>query len=310
MKVKISGFYDEASGKLDKQLALIKKLGEKYICPRSVDGKNIAEFTADEFIRDIKPKLDNAGVLVSSLGSPIGKVGIDDEEGFARQKLQLAQLIKIAQAVNCRYIRIFSFFYGEADPSQCRDKVISRLKEFLEIAAGSGVKLMHENEKKVYGDTPERVMELYNALKGENFALCFDASNYVQCGIDPASAFDTLQPYTDYYHIKDCSKYNVEVPVGTGKGCYEYILARLAQSGYEGFMTMEPHTLKYAILKPFVCFVPFMPLIMRDFYRAFRLIDKAMGVSFFKCVSRERVFIWQHERLKKMLEAASNSQNA
>ena len=50
MKVTISGFYDEVSLKLDKQIALLNELGEKYMCPRMLDGKNIADYTLEEFV--------------------------------------------------------------------------------------------------------------------------------------------------------------------------------------------------------------------------------------------------------------------
>ena len=78
--IKISGFYDEVSSNLDEQIKLIKEFGESYLCPRVVDGKNIANYTAQEFQSVIKPRLDNAGIKFSSIGSPIGKIGLYDDE--------------------------------------------------------------------------------------------------------------------------------------------------------------------------------------------------------------------------------------
>lgn len=301
-KITISGFYDEVSGDLNTQIAEIKKLGESYLCPRTVNGKSIADFTAEEFKRDIKPILDKEGIKFSSIGSPIGKVNIDDEEGFERQKKQLKELVEIAKMMDCKYIRAFSFFYGDKDPDSCFDTVLAKTKQFMEIVKGSGVKFMHENEKFIYGDVPERVLKLYNAINDEDFVLCFDASNYVQCDVKPNEAFDMLKDYTVYYHIKDCSKYKVEVPVGTGEGCYDYIFAQLKARNYEGFVTMEPHTWKYAIFKLPVYCIPFMPLIKKDYFKAFRGVDKAMHVSPLKKVSRTTVFEWQYNNLKKLIE--------
>lgn len=298
----ISGFYDEISGDLNKQIEAIKEFGESYMCPRTINGKNIADYTAEEFIKKIKPVLDENNIKFSSIGSPIGKVAIDDEEGFENQKKKLAELVKIAKAMDCKYIRIFSFFYGNQNPDACHQKVLDKLREFLKIAAGSGVYLMHENEKKVYGDVPERVLKLYKELNDPNLVLCFDASNYVQCNVDPEAAFDMLKEHTVYYHIKDCSKFGVEVPVGTGMGKYPYILSELNKRDYQGFLTMEPHTLKYAILKGIVYFVPFMPLILSNYYKAFRKIDKDMKVPYCKLISRKEVVVWQYNNLKKLLE--------
>lgn len=304
--IKISGFYDEVSGKLADQIKAIKELNESYLCPRNIDGKNIAEYTFEEFKRDVYPVLKKEGIKFSSIGSPIGKVGIDDEEGYEKQKKQLAELIKIAQLMECGYIRIFSFYYGDKKPEDCHEKVVKRLKELLKIAEGSGVKLMHENEKKVYGDRPERVLKLYNDVADENLALCFDASNYVQCDVDPKAAFDMLKDHVSYYHIKDCSEYKVEVPVGTGKGNYDYILKELAERNYSGFMTLEPHTFKYSVLKLPVYLIPFMPLIAKNYFKAFRLIDKAMNVKALKHISRKEVFFWQYKNLKELLKKAGN----
>ena len=168
----ISGFYDEISSNLNTQIAEIKELGESYLCPRSINGKNIADYTAEEFKRDIKPILDENGIKFSSIGSPIGKVSIDDDAEFEKQKAQLKELVEIARMMDCKYIRAFSFFYGDKDPESCFDTVLAKTKQFVEIVKGSGVKFMHENEKKIYGDVPERVMKLYNAINDEDFVLC------------------------------------------------------------------------------------------------------------------------------------------
>lgn len=182
--------------------------------------------------------------------------------------------------------------------------MIARLKELLAIVKGSGVKLMHENEKKIYGDVPSRVLEIYNAINDDDFVLCFDASNYIQCDVNPKEAFDTLKDLVVYYHIKDCSTYKVEVPVGTGEGHYEYIIGELVKRGYEGFATLEPHTFKYAVMKPLVYFVPFVKFAMKDYFKAFRLIDKKMHRGYFACASRKTVFLWQYNNLKKLISEA------
>lgn len=300
-KITISGFYDEISGRLSDQIRVLHELGEQYMCPRNLNGKNIADYTFEEFEREVYPVLQKENVRFSSIGSPIGKVGIDDEEGFEKQKKQLAELVRIAQLTDCRYIRIFSFFYGDKKPEDCHEKVVARLKELLAVVKGSGVKLLHENEKKIYGDVPERVLKIYNDINDEDFVLCFDASNYVQCDVDPKQAFDALKDYVVYYHIKDCSSYKVEVPLGLGEGCYEYIFDELKKRGYEGFMTLEPHTFKYALFKPIVNFVPFAALAMKDYFKAFRDVDKKMHRRYFACASRKEVFLWQYRNLKKML---------
>ena len=243
---KISGFYDESSSSFDNQIELIKKLGESYLCPRKLNGKNIADYTLEEFEKDIKPKLVENGIKFSSIGSPLGKINLDDEEGFEKQKKQLLQLIKICKSIDCKYIRIFSFYVDTSDnPEQYQEKVVEKLKEFVKIAEGSDVILMHENEKKIFGDVPERCIYLYKTINHPQFKLCYDASNYIQCDCEPYEAYKSTKEFTVYYHIKDCNaKSKSEVPVGFGQGKYPKMLKDLIGGGYDGFLTMEPHTFK------------------------------------------------------------------
>ena len=79
-KIHISGFSDEISSDFDTQLKTVKNLGMNYISIRGVNEKNFSEYSIDELNNYIKPKLDEYSIKVSSIGSPIGKVFIDDEK--------------------------------------------------------------------------------------------------------------------------------------------------------------------------------------------------------------------------------------
>lgn len=303
MKVTISGFYDEYSGKLDEQIAVLKQLNETYMCPRTLDGKNIADYTAAEFIRDIKPRLDAAGIKFSSIGSPIGKVNVNDEVGYASQLKKLKELVEIARAMDCKYIRIFSFFITKGeDPAKYRDVVLHKMKGFLKEVEGTGIILLHENEKHIYGDTDERCLDLYKTLNHPQFKLIYDASNFIQCGVDPMKAFELLKDYVVYYHIKDCDKETkMEFPVGLGDGKYEELFHKLNKRGYEGFMTMEPHTMKYALMRRPLFFVPVSALFASNYYKGCRKLDKILGKKITDSVTRKDVFLMQYHNLKKLL---------
>ncbi|MDD3947202.1 MAG: sugar phosphate isomerase/epimerase [Clostridia bacterium] len=308
MKVTISGFYDEISFKLDNQLDALKELGETYMCPRTIDGKNIADYTAEEFAKTVQPKLDAAGIKFSSIGSPIGKVSITDDEGYQKQLVKLAELVKIAELMDCKYIRIFSFLLPSYDdPAMYRDEVMKKMRGYLDVVKGSKVILLHENEKGIYGNIATRCLDLYQTMDDPQLQLIYDASNFIQCDDDPVAAFELLKDYVVYYHIKDCDKETkVEVPVGTGDGNYDYILSELKKRGYEGFMTLEPHTAKYAVLRRPVYFIPFMPFILAKFYKAFRKIDATLGKKATQKVTRKDVFFIQYDYLNKLIKEEAN----
>jgi sugar phosphate isomerase/epimerase len=71
----------------------------------------------------------------------------------------------------------------------------------------------------------------------------FDAANFVQCGVSPHSeAYDRLRPYLVYVQIKDALAATGEVvPAGQGDGQVRETLAALRDSGFQGYLSLEPH---------------------------------------------------------------------
>ncbi|PFP30297.1 sugar phosphate isomerase [Bacillus sp. AFS073361] len=247
----ISGFSDEISSDFDIQIEVVAKLGMRYISLRGIDGKNIGDFTVDEVKENVQPRLQKAGIGVSSIGSPIGKVFINDEEGFAKQKLMLDTLCQIAILLDCKYIRIFSFYIPKGEvPDQYKEDVISKLKEFAAIAEKYNVILLHENEKDIYGDIARRCYEILKEVGSAHFKGIFDFANFVQCGEDTQECFNLLKEEIVYIHIKDAVTTDHEnVVCGTGEGKIPEILSQVINSGYKGFLTLEPHLVLFDSLK-------------------------------------------------------------
>ena len=106
---KISGFSDEIDSKIDVQFAVLKKLGIKYFEPRTVDEKNISEL-CDSEVLSLKEKMDKAGICASSVGSPICKIKLTDN--FEKHFELFKRVCDITKALDCKYIRIFSFYHN------------------------------------------------------------------------------------------------------------------------------------------------------------------------------------------------------
>jgi sugar phosphate isomerase/epimerase len=247
----ISGFSDEISSDFDTQLEVVSKLGMKYISLRGIDGKNIGDFTVNEIKEKVLPRLQKAGIGVSSIGSPIGKVFINDEEGFAKQKHMLETLCEISILLDCQYIRIFSFYIPKGENAdQYHDDVVRKLKEFAEIAKKYNVILLHENEKDIFGDVARRCHEILTEVESPSFKGIFDFANFVQCGEDTQECFDLLKDEIVYIHIKDAvTSDSQNVVCGTGEGKIPELLAQFIKGGYKGFLTLEPHLVLFDSLK-------------------------------------------------------------
>lgn len=239
--MKLTGFGDEISPDFTEQLDVLESEGIKHIELRSVWGKNIIELTELEIIH-IKKELNKRGFRVSAIGSPIGKISILDD--FSTQLNDLDKVIMLAKNFDTAYIRVFSFFIPKKDDHFThREEVINRLKAMVKKAEENDVILLHENEKGIYGDSPECCLDLITAISSPNFRAVFDMANFVQCGVKPyTEAYPLLKPYIEYVHIKDARFSDGKVlPPGLGDGEIQALLTKLTEDSYQGFLSIEHH---------------------------------------------------------------------
>lgn len=244
----ITGFADEIHRDFDVQLEVIEELGQKYIELRGADGINVADMTMENAL-DFKARMDVKGIKVSALGSPIGKIGIMDD--FEPHFEKFKHVVDLAKVFETPYIRMFSFYIPSDKPAEeYRAEVLHRLGQMVAYAKEHQVILLHENEKGIYGEDAARCKELMDAFYGEHFKCIFDFANFVQCKQDTMEAYEVLKPYIHYLHIKDAMWGNGEVvPAGMGDGRVKEILSFLDMSGFEGYLSLEPHLASFAGLE-------------------------------------------------------------
>ncbi len=233
-KVNIYAFADEASPNVDGQIDALVRNGLDGLEIRGVDGTNISDITLDK-AREVRKKLDASGLSVFSVGSPIGKIGIDDE--FDPHLDKFKHTLELANILGASNMRIFSF-YIDGDASSYTDKVLERMVKLAEASRGSGVTLCHENEKGIFGDVPERCVIIHENIP--EIKAVFDPANFVQCGVDTLDAYEKLKNYIEYMHIKDSRLDGSIVPAGCGDGNIPEIVSDLIRSGKTSF-TLEPH---------------------------------------------------------------------
>ncbi len=231
---KITGFADEIAQDLDTQIESFKKLGINYIEMRGVDGDNLIHHDNAK-VTEIKKKLDDAGIKLSALGSPLGKIGIDDP--FEPHYEEFKRAVEIAHMMETPYIRMFSFY-----PPRDKDAVFERLGKFVNYAKDNDVCLLHENEKNIYGEKAKECKEIMDEFGGENFKAIFDFANFVQVDQDTLEAYELLREHIKYIHVKDAITGSGKVvPAGVGDGNVKEILSRLFADGFNGFLSIEPH---------------------------------------------------------------------
>jgi sugar phosphate isomerase/epimerase len=241
----LSGFIDEISDDFSEQCKVAAGLGLRYVEVRSAWGINILDLDAGQ-LDTLGQTLTEYGLSVSSIGSPIGKISIDDDFPPHLERMQHA--VEVAELLEAPYLRLFSFFIPEGtDPDSRRDEVLSRMSALAEAAADADVILVHENEKEIYGDVPRRCLDIVTSVDSPKLQLAWDPANFVQVGVRPLTeGYSMLRPHVGYIQIKDALLADGTVVVaGAGDGEVVETIRALRADGFDGFFSLEPHLGEY-----------------------------------------------------------------
>ena len=237
----LSGFGDEIDDDPAVQIAVLQALGASYIEVRSAWGTNIVDLSDDQ-LAELAGLLKEKGMQVSAIASPIGKVDVSLPVEHEVERLRRAA--NAAKVLGAKYIRIFSFYYGESVPvDSIRDAVIERMRALAAVAEEEGVVLLHENEKDIFGDVPDRVLDIIESVNSPALKVAWDAANFVQVGVKPFDeAYAKLRPHLEYLQVKDALFSNGHVvPAGEGDGDVLRTVEALKADGFTGFASLEPH---------------------------------------------------------------------
>ena len=239
---KIFAFADEADSAISGQIAAMQKHGLAGLEIRNVDGTNVADISVEK-AREVRKQLEDVGLSIWSVGSPIGKINIETDD-FSAHIEKFKHTLELSHVLGAQNIRLFSFYMPEnKDPAVFKNEVIDRMGVFCDVAKGCDVSLCHENEKGIYGDNVAHCLEILQAHPA--LRCVFDPANFVQCGEDTVKAWEQLAPYVHYMHIKDAAANGDIVPAGTGIGQIPELLNRYREMGGTA-ITLEPHLSEFA----------------------------------------------------------------
>ena len=239
VNLKLSAFSDEYADGFTEQLEGMRRFGIGHIELRHADKKNVSVLTSSE-VSEIKKKLDGFGVGVSAIGSPLGKIKLD---GDMDEHLETARRVfETANVLGAKYVRMFSFYAPDGkEIIAMRGEVLDALEKLVLLAHSHGVTLCHENEAKIYGDTPTRCRELLDYFGGE-LKCVFDMGNFVLENVEPYAAYELLKKDIAYFHIKDAFSAGAIVPPGKGEAKIAEILsAHRTYAAEDFFVSLEPH---------------------------------------------------------------------
>jgi len=240
---KLSAFGDEVVEDFPGQVKYLAGEKVRFIEPRFLNRKNIMDLTKDE-LKEARKILRDYGLKVSAIGSPIGKVKLD--EPFEPHLDKFKHAVELAFFFESPFIRVFSYYAPKGrNIADFRQQVLDRMFAKLEVIKDLNVVMVHENETDIYGHCAENCVDLAKTLNSPRFRLVYDPANFVwgqKIKNNIEVCWPLMKPYVVHIHIKDWKVGdNVGSMPGEGDGQIKELLSELAAMNYEGWLTMEPH---------------------------------------------------------------------
>ncbi len=251
MAIRLTGFADEAGSDLADQIRAHKELGWDTIEMRMVGDVNFCDLD-DEAYAKAKAELAAAKMGVSCFGSGIANWARPITGEFQIDVEELRRAAPRMREMGTMFIRTMSYPNDKKKPLAKADwlkEAGRRLKELAKIAEGEGVILAHENCSGYGGEGPAEMLELLAAVDSPAFKMAFDIGNVVAHG-GPVEGlsweyYQAIREHIVHVHVKDCKAGED----GKSKTCFPdegaadvpRVTADLVKSGYDGFMSIEPH---------------------------------------------------------------------
>ncbi|MDA1051895.1 MAG: TIM barrel protein [Planctomycetota bacterium] len=217
----LTGFADEAANQKEatQQFSAFAAMGLQYYTIRFIDAgkgvKNVMQLTKSEITR-IRHLEDEYGLNVSSLGSPIGKVKLQDvDDGSHNKYVPFAKYLKndvqkaceLAHAFETKLIRGFSFYHPRrTDAREHVPQVVDQLGQIAETCHRSDLIFGLEIEANLVGQSGALLADIYSQVNHPALMLIFDAGNISSMG---NTAHEVFNQYSDmkrgigWMHIKD-----------------------------------------------------------------------------------------------------------
>ena len=258
-KLPIAAITDEFSPRLAEALPPMREIGMSGAELRVIDGKNILDLNDDE-LKAVKDALDQAGLKVISIASPLLKCVLEggppldtrfqhdvfaSKHTLADQPRLTERAIEIARFFAAPIIRVFSY-WRTTEPEHCLDAIAQALTGLAALARPENLIIGLENEHACNIGTAAETARLLNLVPDPAVGLVWDPANALVAGENPFPDGYHLLPRHRIVHVhaKDCSMRGGKPewgPLGTRHVAWKEQIEKLLEDGYRGYLSLETH---------------------------------------------------------------------
>jgi sugar phosphate isomerase/epimerase len=257
----LTGFTDEASNEVSKQIQVTKALGWKYLSARTMGRANIHELSDAEF-EQVCEQLEANDIKVAEFGTLIGSWSKSIDSDWEITVAEINRAIPRMQRLGVKYARVMSYAQKTWGEDQMEQERFRRLREIVARFKDAGLQALHENCMNWGGFSAEHTLKLLEEVP--HLKLVFDTGNPVfqrdrskPLPYPWQNAFEFYQKVKHaiaHIHIKDGIMHTEEGEpeytfAGEGDAYLDLIMKDLKASNYEGFIAIEPHIGKVFHLK-------------------------------------------------------------
>jgi sugar phosphate isomerase/epimerase len=258
--IHLTGIADEAGAALDTQIQAHQDLGWKSIESRVVELEgvkgNLHEIPEPVFEK-VVARLTEKNMQVCGFGSLIGNWAKKITDDFSITEAEISRAIPRMQRLGAKMIRVMSYAVCKNDAGadveeQFAEERIRRMREINQRFTDAGITVLHENCMNWGGMSPSYVHRMAEAVPGMKWV--FDTGNPVFIDDrdrpghkqDSWEMYQAVKPFMAHVHVKDgrwnATKGDADYTYpGEGDGQTERIMRDLVQSGYAGYISIEPH---------------------------------------------------------------------
>ncbi len=245
MTMKFGIITDEVSQDLGEALRLAVDYGLVAVELRSVGDRLIHEHSDEELLA-MKQQVQDAGLTICALSTPIFKCQLSDGQEVAEHREILRQALRAASVLDVDILRAFTF-WNQGEFAQTLPKIVKEFKAIVPQLEAAGRTLVVEPDPSVNASNAERLVQVLQAVDSPSVKALYDPGNHLwdPHGEEPYPfAYDLLRPYIHHVHLKDAVRKDGEptaVAIGQGDVGYGELLPRLQQDGYNGYLMVETH---------------------------------------------------------------------